>query len=177
MSPLHWAAIKGNFRSVKALIRAGATSLLHVKDSVDKMTPEELATMKSGKAKFQNDKVRYLKLAAYLRGIEGFMHWRKHLGVTELYAKKGFFLGFGGFFTYWALFVLPFGFYLWYEYMMVRTSHMTFCTLFFVLSFSSSFMSGTWHHSWTLVISLLRKENKNYQRQDLSIYAKSIMRP
>lgn len=139
MSPLHWAAIKGNFRSVKALIRAGATSLLHVKDSVDKMTPEELATMKSGKAKFQNDKVRYLKLAAYLRGIEGFMHWRKHLGVTELYAKKGFFLGFGGFFTYWALFVLPFGFYLWYEYMMVRTSHMTFCTLFFVLSFSLQF--------------------------------------
>ena len=88
MSPLHWAAIKGNFRSVKALIRAGATSLLHVKDAVDKMTPEELAKMKSGKAKFGNDKVRYLKLAGYLRGIEGFMHWRKHLGVTELYAKK-----------------------------------------------------------------------------------------
>ena len=42
-------------------------SLLHVKDAVDKMTPEELATMKSGKAKFGNDKVRYLKLAGYLR--------------------------------------------------------------------------------------------------------------
>ena len=48
MSPLHWAAIKGNFRSVKALIRAGVTSMLHVKDAVDKMTPEELAKMKSG---------------------------------------------------------------------------------------------------------------------------------
>ena len=52
MSPLHWAAIKGNFRSVKALIRAGATSLLR-EDAVDKMTPEELAKMKSGKAKFR----------------------------------------------------------------------------------------------------------------------------
>tara|TARA_A100001015_G_scaffold212897_1_gene238791 strand:- start:911 stop:1795 length:885 start_codon:yes stop_codon:yes gene_type:complete len=139
MSPLHWAAIKGNYRSVKALIRAGASSMLNVTDAVDKKTPEELAGMKASKAKHQHDKVRYLKLAKYLRGIEGIFHWRKHLGVVERYAQKGFFLGFGGFFTYWALFVLPFGFYLWYQYMMIRTSHLTFWTLLFVSSFTAQF--------------------------------------
>ena len=39
------------------------------------------------------EKVKYLKLAKYLRGIEGIFHWRKHLGVVERYAEKGFFLG------------------------------------------------------------------------------------
>ena len=102
------------------------------------------------------------------------MHWRKTFGVKRLYAKKGFFLGFV-IFTYWALFVLPFGFYLWYEYM-VRTSHVDFALILRaqflppVLCLVHGIIHGPWLYH-------IEKENKNYQRLDLSIYVKSIMRP
>jgi palmitoyltransferase ZDHHC13/17 len=136
MSPLHWAAIKGNYSSVKTLIRAGASKMLHTKDSIDKRTPEELAAMKAGKMDNEHDRNRYLRLAKYLHGIEGWLGWRKHLGVVERYAQNGIFLGFGGFFTYWALFVLPFGFYLYWKYMMDRTAHLMLWTTVFITSFA-----------------------------------------
>ena len=53
--------------------------------------------------------------------------------------QKGFFLGFGGFLLTGHCSSYHMGFTFWYEYMMVRTSHMTFCTMFFVLSFSLQF--------------------------------------
>ena len=103
------------------------------------------------------------------------MHWRKHLGVTELYAKKGLIMGFGGFFTYLGTVCVTIFFLFWASH---DGAHISFDLLHSVLraQFLLSFMSGTWHHSW-LVILLLRKENKHYQRQDLNIYVKSITRP
>lgn len=135
MSPLHWAAIKGNENSVEALIRAGASKQLHVKDAVDKRTPEELAAMKAKKVEHERDRLRYLRVAKYLHGIEGTFQWRKKCGIVDTYAKKGVFLGFGGFFTYWAMFVLPYGFYLYWKYMMARTQHMMLWTVIFATSF------------------------------------------
>ena len=133
-TPLHWAAIKGTIRTVKALIRSGASRNLDTVD-ITGMTPQQLAEDKIGKITDPGIRARYVAVVQYIKRAQGPFKIKQRLGTVAKCESKGICMGYGAFFIYWAIFVLSFGFYLWYVYMTEYTSHLHATTLLFVTSF------------------------------------------
>jgi palmitoyltransferase ZDHHC13/17 len=143
MTPLHWAAIGGEMRVIKALFRAGAEKQQDVREKAQGSTPQELmravAMLKTGA-----EKHRRLRVHRSLVEINGHADWQKEYfngKFLRLQMTKGHYFGFQmGITAFYFFMVFMLQAYLYYYYLSVYTRHFMLWTFSFYAGYGLHFI-------------------------------------